>query len=166
MAVIDTLKSSDLFKDLAQKYLEKLAHLCIGRNYKEGETIFQEGSKATELYVLTDGRVALEMSIRPVPERSAIPTAVEVINKGEAFGWSAVVEPYQFTLSARCLTNCTVLAIKGDMLLKIMAEDTELGYELMKRIAGLISLRLTYTRLRLTSGLGLVLLGREMGSNK
>ncbi len=166
MAIVDTLKGSDLFKDLAQEYLEKLAHLCIGRNYKEGETIFQEGNKATELYVLTEGRVALEMTIHPVRGRSEIPTAVEVVNKGEAFGWSAVVEPYQFTLSAKCLTNCTVLAIKGDMLLKLMAEDTELGYELMKRIAALISLRLTYTRLRLTSGLGLILLSREMGGSK
>jgi CRP-like cAMP-binding protein len=126
-------------------------------------TIFKEGDEATELYILTEGRVALEMDIRPVPDRPAIPTAVDVITKGESLGWSALVEPYVYTLSARCLTNCQVLALKGEMLRNVMADDRDLGYELMKRLAKLISLRLTYTRLRLTSGLGLVLLGREIG---
>jgi len=114
------------------------------------------------LYILTEGRVALEMELRPVADRPAIPTAVEVVTKGECFGWSALVEPYVYTLSARCMTNCTVLAIKGDMLHRTMADNPRLGYEVMKKLTQLISFRLTYTRLRLTTGLGLVLLGKEL----
>ncbi|GAI54829.1 unnamed protein product [marine sediment metagenome] len=126
----------------------------------------KEGDEATELYVLTDGRVALEMEVRPVPDRPAIPTAVEVVSKGEGFGWSSLVEPHIYTLSARCMTNCTVLAIKGDVLRKTIADDPGLGYELMKRVARLISLRLAHTRLRLISGLGLTLLGKELGATE
>ena len=165
MAIIDTLKSSDLFEGLETHHLEKVSALCRGGSYKEGMMIFKEGDEATELYVLTDGRVALEMEVRPVPDRPAIPTAVEIVSKGEGFGWSALVEPHIFTLSARCMTNCTVLAIKGDMLRKVIADDPDLGYELMKRVARLISLRLAETRLRLTSGIGLVLLGKELGTS-
>ena len=166
MAIVDTLKSSELFEGLETHQLEKVAVLCRGGSYKEGVMIFREGDEATELYVLTDGRVALEMDVRPVPDRPAIPTAVEVVSKGEGFGWSALVEPHIYTLSARCMTNCTVLAIKGDMLRKVIADDPGLGYELMKRLARLISLRLSHTRLRLTSGLGLVLLGKELGASE
>ena len=163
MAIIDTLKSSELFEGLETRLLEKVSTLCRGGSYKEGNIIFKEGDEATELYILTDGRVALEMDVRPVPDRPAIPTAVEVVSKGESFGWSALIEPHIYTLSARCVTNCTVLAIKGDVLLNVMAEDTDLGFELMKRLAQLVSIRLAYTRLRLTSGLGLFLLGNEWG---
>jgi len=67
-----------------------------------------------------------------------------------------------YTLSARCMTNCQTMALNSDMLRRIMADDAELGYELMKRVAKLISIRLTHTRLRLTSGLGLALLGKEL----
>jgi len=164
MAIIDTLKSSELFEGLEIRLLEKVSPLCRGGSYKEGDTIFKEGEEAAELYILTDGRVALEMDVRPVPERPAIPTAVEVVSKGEAFGWSALVEPHIYTLSARCMAHCTVLAIKADMLRRTIADDPNLGYELMKRIAQLIALRLSHTRLRLTSGLGLVLLGKELGA--
>ena len=166
MALIDTLKASEFFEGLETGRLDKVGNLCLGGSYRKGEMIFREGDEATELYVLTDGRVALEMEVRPMPDRPAIPTAVEVVTKSETFGWSALVEPYVYTLSARCMTNCTVLTIKGSMLRKVMADDAGLGFELMKRLARLISLRLTHTRLRLTSGLGLVLLSKELGASR
>ena len=166
MTIIDTLKSSELFSGLETGHLEKVSVLCRGGSYREGMMMFKEGDKATEFYVLTEGRVALEMEVRPVPDRPAIPTAVEVVSKGEAFGWSALVEPHVYTLSARCMTHCAVLAIKGDLLRKAIEDDPILGCELMKRLAQLISLRLSHTRLRLTSGIGLILLGKELGAPK
>ena len=163
MAIIDILKSSELFEGFEMQYLEKIANLCRGGSFKAGMMIFREGDEATELYLLTDGQVVVEMDVCPLPNRPAIPTAVELVSKGEIFGWSALVEPHIYTLSARCITRCTVLAIKGDLLGKVMADDPSLGYELMKRLAKIIALRLLLTRLRLTSGLGLTLLGKELG---
>ena len=166
MDIVESLSNSELLRNFETKHLEKMAPLCRGISFREGTTVFKEGDEAKELYILTEGRVALEMEIHPVPDRPSIPTAVEVVTRGDGFGWSAVVEPYVYTLSARCLTNCQVLALKGEMLREVMADDAELGYEFMTRIAKLISLRLTYTRLRLTSGLGLALLGREIGKSE
>ncbi len=166
MALIDTLSSCDLFRGLDASHLEKLANLCRASSFRKGETIFAEGDEAKELYVLVDGRVALEMEVRPLPERPSIPTAVEVVTEGETLGWSALVEPYVYTLSARCMANCRALAINGDMLRRVMADDLILGYELMKRLTKIISLRLAHTRLRLTSGLGLVLLDKELKASK
>ncbi|HEX75408.1 MAG TPA: cyclic nucleotide-binding domain-containing protein [Dehalococcoidia bacterium] len=166
MTIIDTLKSSELFGGLEADHLKKVSVLCRGGSYQPGMMVFKEGDEATEFYVLTDGRLALEMEVRPVPNRPAIPTAVEVVTEGESFGWSALIEPHVYTLSARCMTNCRVLTIKGDMLHKVMADDAGLGFELMKRLAQLIARRLVHTRLRLTSGLGLVLLGKELGASE
>ncbi len=162
MAAIDALKSSEFFQGLEERHLSKISALCRGHSYREGEMIFRERDEAKEFCILTDGRVALEIEVRPVPDRPPIPTAVDVMTKGEGFGWSALVEPHVYTQSARCLTNCQILAINGGMLRRVMSDDTTLGYELMKRLAKLISVRLTNTRLRLISGLGLVLLGQEL----
>jgi CRP-like cAMP-binding protein len=162
MAVIDTLKRSDLFGTLDNNQLSKVANLCRGVSFREGEIIFKEGDEAKELYILTDGRVVLELELRPVPKRFAIPTAVEVVSKDEFFGWSALVEPHVYNLSSRCMTNCTALAIKGDILRKAMADNAALGYEVMKKLSALIGLRLAHTRLRLISGIGLILLDKEL----
>ena len=164
MTIINTLKSSELFGTLETEHLEKVSALCREESYQEGVMLFNAGNEATDLYVLTEGRVALEVEVRPVPDRPAIPIAVEVVTKGGSFGWSAVVEPNVYTLSARCITDCTVLAIKGDILRTVMADDTGLGFELMKHLARLARLRLVETRVRLTSGLGLLLLGKELGA--
>ena len=166
MTIIDTLKSCRLFEGFEAHHLENIANVCRGGSFKEGNIIFKEGDEATELYCLTEGRVVLEMNVQPVPDRPAIPTAVEVVTKGESFGLSAFVEPHKYTLSARCMTNCTVLAIKADMLHKLIADDPSLGYELMKRLCRLIRRRLINTRLRLISGLGLVMLGKELWESK
>lgn len=165
MAIMDSLKDSALFGSLSTGQLEKVSLLCRGGSYQKGTVMFKEGDEATELWILTDGRVALEMEVCPVPGRPPIPTALEVVTKGECMGWSALVEPHFLTVSGRCLTNCTVLAIKGDMLRKAMDDDPALGYEVMKKAAQIMRRRLTDTRLRLTSGLGLVLLGKELGAS-
>ncbi len=161
MAIIDELRSSELFEGLETNQLEKVAPLCRGFSYKQGELIFREGDKAEELYLLTSGRVCLEMELRLLPDRPAIPTCLEVVSKGDCFGWSALVEPYTYTLSARCLSNCTVLAIKGEILRKAMAEDPVLGYKIMTKLSEVIALRLAHTRLRLVSGLGLIISSKE-----
>lgn len=162
MTVVDALRKSDLFGALDTGHVRKVADLCRGVSSREGTVIFEEGDEAVELYILTEGWVVLDMEVRPVSDRPAVPTAVELVGQGEFFGWSAVVEPYVYTLSARCMTSCTALAIKGDMLRKTMNDDPGLGYEVMKKLAQLIGLRLAHTRLRLTTGLGLVLHDKEL----
>ncbi len=166
MGIIDTLKNAELFAGLETHHLKMITELCRGGSFKEGTMIFNEGDEATELYILTEGKVVLEMELRPLPDYPPIPSALEVVINGGCFGWSAIAEPYVYTLSARCMTNCTVLAIKGDMLRQAMTDDLSLGYEVMARLVKLVSLRLTHTRLRLTSGIGLILMGRELGEPK
>ncbi len=163
MAIVDRLKSSELFAGVKKDYLEKISVLCRSESYQTGAVVFKEGDEATELYVLVAGRVAIEMNVQPVADRPAIPTAVDLTIKDEVFGWSSLVEPYRYTSSARCLTNCTVLAIKGEMLRKYMHDDPALGFELMTGLVQLVSRRHMNTRLRLISGIGLIMLSKELG---
>ncbi len=38
---------------------------------------------------------------------------VDLITKGDAMGWSAVIEPYVYTLSARCIDDSKAIAFDG-----------------------------------------------------
>ncbi len=161
MGTKDVLARSELFEHLPELQLSKLANQSRGFTYQAGESIFREGDEAAELYVLTDGQVALDIEIRPVPERPAMSTTVEIITKDECFGWSSLAEPHVYTASARCTTPCTVVALRGDMLRKAMEDDPYLGHQVMSRLARIVSSRLAHTRMRLTTGLGLILREEE-----
>ncbi len=86
MSLSSSLKGFKLLDKLNKDQLEKIAGLCRSSSYKKGETIFKEGDKAEEFYFITEGNVALELEIKPVPNRPAIPTAMEVITKGDCTG--------------------------------------------------------------------------------
>jgi len=49
MAMIDTLKNSELFEGFETEHLQRLSALCRGDSFREGTTIFKEGNEATEL---------------------------------------------------------------------------------------------------------------------
>lgn len=163
MPASDTLKSSRLFGGLGSSHLVKIAALCREESCKEGSTIFREGDEAKDLHILVEGKVALDMKLCPHGDRECILSVVEAVNKGESLGWSAIVEPHKYTLSARCMVDTKLLALNGEKLRQSMAADHDLGYEVMKRLAELISERLTHTRLTLTSERGLALLVKELG---
>jgi len=164
LQIIEALKDSELLGGLDESRLEKISTLFQGDTCPKDAIIFDEGHEAAELYLLQSGRVALEMQVQPMPDGPVIPTALEVISKGECFGWSALVEPHFYTLAARCMTNSTVLAISGKTLRDAMADDPLLGYQIMGKLAEIVAHRLADTRLRLTSGLGLILLKQEIGA--
>jgi hypothetical protein len=70
-------------------------------------------------------------------------------------GWSAVVEPFVYTLSARCLEDSKVIAIDSVKLRELMEADNALGYRIMQAAARVISTRLQNTRVILVGERGL-----------
>ena len=153
MATVDILRRSEFFGNLETRYLERLSGVSRAFSCRAGDVIFNEGDPAADLYVLADGRVALEIDILVVHDRPAVPTAVDLVGPGDCFGWSALVEPYVYTASARCMNASTGVAMSRDTLLEIMQEDSSVGREVMTRLAQCVAHRLAHTRMRLTTQL-------------
>jgi CRP-like cAMP-binding protein len=53
------LKKVELFADLSQKNLARVAKLCTLRSYKAGDTICKQGSPGIGLFIITSGRVKI-----------------------------------------------------------------------------------------------------------
>ena len=151
MTTVDVLGRCELFRHLETRHLERLSNMCREFSCQAGEVIFREGDNAVDLYVLADGRVALETEIVVVPGRPAVPTTVDLVGSNDCFGWSAVVEPNLYTASARCMSASSGVAISGDALREIMGESPALGREVMDRLAQCVAQRLAHTRIRLTT---------------
>jgi CRP-like cAMP-binding protein len=162
MEVMEILESTELLGGFEKKYLEKIVPLCRTEHYSTGDRIFNEGSESREFYILTDGSLSLEKKVSQAFENKESVIQLEEIGKGEAFGWSGLIEPHRFAASTRCLTECDVLSIECKKLLEIMDDDPELGYKLAQRLARLISSRMTFARENLTRGLSQIRLDKEI----
>lgn len=162
MEVMEILESSELLGGFEKKYLEKIVPLCRTEHYSMGDSIFDEGSESKKFYILTEGTLSLEKKVSQAFENRESVIQLEEIGKGEAFGWSGLIEPHRFAASTRCLTECDVLSIECQKLLELLDRDPDLGYKLAQRLARLMSSRMTYARENLTKGLSQIRLDKEI----
>ena len=83
---------------------------------------------------------------------------VDIVTKGEGMGWSSVVEPYLYTLGARCIDDSKVIALDAVKLRNIFNEDVALGFKFMHATAKVVATRLTHTEIILVGERGLSIL--------
>ena len=153
MTATDILGRSDLFGHLPKKDLEYLSGLCRPFSFSPGEVVFREGDRATKLYVLEDGRVALDIDVFAAPDGPVIPTAVDMVGPADCFGWSSFIGPGTYRATARCVDPSTGVIIDADALIEAMRKDAALGYQVMGKLAQTIADYLGHIRLRLTTQL-------------
>jgi len=157
---IQILSKFPIFEGLTDDELERIAALCREEVYEAGATIHEEGSAAEYLYIVQDGKVVLEMELELQPYASPRRTTIEVVAKGEAFGWSALVEPYTRTLSAKCMERTRLIILKGSELLDLFDSEPHIGYRITRGVAEMVASRLRDTRQKLTG----FLRGEEVSS--
>jgi heterodisulfide reductase subunit A-like polyferredoxin/CRP-like cAMP-binding protein len=145
--VRDVIARSSLFAGLSDSARDLVASLGRVVSFQPGQRIFTEGEEARDLYVIYEGRVALEMR-PPEANGDAAPRSVvvAVLGPGEPFGWSALVPPFVLTMSALCVDPAVVVAFEGKVLRRLMSLDWEIGYHIMAGLVDLIESRLAGIR--------------------
>jgi CRP/FNR family cyclic AMP-dependent transcriptional regulator len=148
MVSIDALRQCELFTDLNDEELAKITQICSEETYEPQEVIFGESEVAEKVYILQEGRVAVQMHLRSDLEPNGDAT-IEEVTPGRIFGWSALVRQRRFTASVRALEKVKVIAIKSTNLNALFEENSHIGFVVMKRLADVISSRLRRTRQQL-----------------
>jgi CRP-like cAMP-binding protein len=126
---------------------EKILALSEPCSFTAGQTIFEEGAHSLYLYVVREGRVAIEAHMPGWGVRT-----IDTVGPGELFSWSALIEPRLETASARALEETDVLRVKGGALMDACREDADFGFEIYRTLAEVISERLVAMRGQLLSG--------------
>ena len=145
MISYDDIKRIDFFKDFTDDELKAVQEICNEENYSAGAIIFNEDDPALHLYVLKTGKVSTEIKIASGKYLSVLTLS----NFAEPLGWSALVEPFRFTATARCVEDSTIFSIDAMKLMDLIKKDYRMGFLVMRRIARLISERIRDTRLQL-----------------
>ena len=155
MTTIAALKEFPFFRDFNGKQLKKLAALAKEETYPAGTQLYCVGDEARSLYFLKAGKIALLMDNYMGPGKPPMQVTVDMITRGESMGWSAVVEPFLYTLGARCIEDTKLIALNAAQLRDVMADDCDLGFKILQSTAKVIATRLTHTRIILVGERGL-----------
>jgi CRP/FNR family cyclic AMP-dependent transcriptional regulator len=144
MQRINILREVDIFQDLSESQLERVAQICDERVCDIGAVIFKENTASDELYIIADGMVDIRVdpSILGIPSQ-ADPTTITTLRRGQIFGEVALVDQGLRSASARCADNNTkLLVINRDDLISLCDQDFQMGYVLMRNIAADLSFKI------------------------
>jgi len=138
------LSASPVFAGLDTDQLDFIAGCGWNVHFNAGDTIFKFGEPADRFFVLRGGDVSIEIRLAGGPARR-----IETLGEGEVLGWSWLFPPYTWQFDARAMSGVRATAFDGSCLRDKCENDPGLGYELMKRFAGIVATRLQATRLQL-----------------
>jgi len=122
--------------------LLRLSEITKEERIKKGQFLMHEGQKAEKLFVLKEGHVEL---LTTVNDDFELPIAI-LRNPGDCTGTSSLLEPFLYSLSARCAKDGIIVIIQQTDLKQLMEKDHELGCTIMKNLAQHLLDRLRETR--------------------
>lgn len=140
MVSLDFLEGVEVFEGLDDDELTAVQGYCQVEEYRRGDKIFGVKDEPLYIYVVKEGEVALRHDW-PGGSSSQDDT-ISTITEKMIFGWSSLVPPYKYRLSAHCVTRrCKVLKIDSKGLCRLFEKDSHLGYLVMSKIVSVVGSR-------------------------
>ena len=132
--IYQTLESSEFFRGLDRKDIEKIASLCREENFEPGQTIFRQGDTGDRIYIIAAGQVALERTADLGKRKGNV--VIGIIGKGKGFGcWSTLLgKPHSFLSSASCQKPTKAVFFSGNEVRALMLGNAALGFCVLERL--------------------------------
>ena len=143
-SITQKIGSAGLFAGLPPDVTGFLAAHARVRALKDNEVVFHYGERANHFYLVTKGRVSVEIAAIEGPA-----LALQELKPGTVLGWSWLIPPNRWSFQARATTAAEVIEFDGVAVLARCEADPAFGYALMKRFSALMSERLQRARERM-----------------
>ena len=143
-AAAESLHQIDLLRGLSEEERRNLKNLGEIERYEPNMAIFSEGAEAGNFYLLEEGRVSIESRLS-----RGLRFPIMAVSPGQAFGWSALVFPHQYTATALSLTRVRAIAIPTEAMLEMMRANPALGLAIMEKVASIVASRVRSLELAL-----------------
>jgi CRP/FNR family cyclic AMP-dependent transcriptional regulator len=138
------LIATPIFKDLDPKHIKILAEHATHITFKSKEFIRRRDEYSDSFYLITHGKVALELySARRGP------LIVHTVGEGQILGSSWLIPPYRWRLDAHAMELTRAIAFDGKTLREMCEKDHDFGYSLLKIFAEIAYERLEAARYQL-----------------
>ena len=128
-----------LFSGLDNAHRDLVCKVAEARTLLAGAPIFLLGQEASEVLVIADGGVALQLPVAIRGKGADI--TIEEKGPGDVIAWSALVAPHKLTLSARTLARSTLVALRRDDLHALFHEHPVIHQKTIENLCHVIGSR-------------------------
>jgi CRP/FNR family transcriptional regulator, cyclic AMP receptor protein len=136
---IQFLKTVPFFNELSHRQLKTVSDIVFERNYETDELIFEEGQPGAVLFLILDGKVAVEMC------RKNHTTTLAILEKGAFFGEMALLNEAPRSANARSLERTYTLALHRNDLSQLIQRDPQTACQIYRALASMVGDRLRLT---------------------
>jgi CRP/FNR family transcriptional regulator, cyclic AMP receptor protein len=136
---IKFLKTVPFFNELSHRQLKTVSGIMFERNFEADELIFTEGQPGAALFLILDGKVAVEMC------RENQTTTLAVLEKGAFLGEMALLNEAPRSANARSLEHTYTLALYRNDLSRLIQRDAQTACQIYRALASIVGDRLRST---------------------
>ena len=136
-----TIAENRFFSTLPDEDIDFLAAHADQKQLADGQLLFHRDDAAKHFYLLTKGRLSLEI---PAIEGPAL--ELQDIGPGQIAGWSWLIPPNRWHFQARARAPIEYLEFDGVAVLAHCKAEPRFGYEIVMRFSTLMSERLDFAR--------------------
>jgi CRP/FNR family cyclic AMP-dependent transcriptional regulator len=136
---IQFLKTVPFFDRLSNRQLKTVSDIMFERSYDSDESIFEEGQPGAALFLILDGKIAIEIY------RETSTTRLAVLESGAFFGEMALLDDTPRSANARALEPTRTLALYRNDLNDLAHRDAKTACQIFRSLAGTIGDRLRLT---------------------
>jgi CRP/FNR family transcriptional regulator, cyclic AMP receptor protein len=136
---IQFLQTVPFFDRLSNRQLKTVSDIMFERSYDTDESIFEEGQPGAALFLILDGKIAIEIC------RETSTTRLAVLESGAFFGEMALLDDTPRSANARALEPTRTLALYRNDLNDLVHRDAKTACQIYRSLAGTIGDRLRLT---------------------
>jgi CRP-like cAMP-binding protein len=140
-SITEYLSAHEFFSEFSDDVLKFLCECSSTREIKKGQILFLQGENADKFYVVRSGRISIQM-----PAIMGPTLEIQSVDEDQVLGWSWLISPYQWNFQTKAEEDSELLQFDGVAILARCEQEPKFGYELLKKFAGLMSVRLNAAR--------------------
>lgn len=144
--MIEQLQQTALFAGIPLRALGDISCFCQPLALSAGDQLIAENAQHThDLFILCDGQVEILSSGANAGSGSTSSEVVLSAQDQTVFGEISWLAKRKRTATVRCVGNVEAIRIDGQALFEYLQNHTEIGFQVMHRIALLLAERLERT---------------------
>lgn len=125
----ELIRRIDFFQPLDDRMIDRIAHLCIPREYSTGDYIVRQGDPGLGLYFITRGAARVEIA------KGGIVTPVAELHAGEFVGELSIIDQKPRSANVVCSTDTSCLLLTRDRFMKLLDKHPEIALQMAKSLA-------------------------------
>jgi CRP/FNR family transcriptional regulator/CRP/FNR family cyclic AMP-dependent transcriptional regulator len=134
------LRNVELFRELSDEDLKKVAAIGTSKKHKKGDVIFTENSKGAELFIVLSGCIAINKNVAGGRKRN-----LGNLRGGEVFGEISLFDAEPRSADAEAIEDTEVIVFPNDKFLGLLKDNLQLANSIQKKVISILCQRLRKT---------------------